>query len=177
MGWVVLAVLEWRQRANEIAANMLQSLYDPDRGRFHALHNGKPIAEVTPFNLYPLWTGRMSPEIEARLVENLTDPQLFWSPYPLRTVARSTASYSPTTMWRGPVWININYIFIEALQRVGRTELAGQLRQQTLDLVDRNLGIYEFYHPEQGVPPDKAAPMFGWSAALFIDLCLQHEAG
>jgi len=76
-------------------------------------------------------------------------------------------------MWRGPVWININYIFIETLQRVGRRALAEELRSRTLDLVARNDGVYEFYDPERGTPPDQAAPMFGWSAALFIDLCLQ----
>jgi glycogen debranching enzyme len=78
-----------------------------------------------------------------------------------------------TYMWRGPVWININYIFIETLQRVGRRALAEELRSRTLDLVARNDGVYEFYDPERGTPPDQAAPMFGWSAALFIDLCLQ----
>ena len=33
--------------------------------------------------------------------------------------------------------------------------------------------IYEYYHPETGEPPPKAAPIFGWSAAVFIDLAIQ----
>jgi hypothetical protein len=33
--------------------------------------------------------------------------------------------------------------------------------------------IYEYYHPETGERPPKAAPIFGWSAAVFIDLAIQ----
>jgi len=164
---------EWRQRADAITESMVEQMYDPPGGIFQAFYHDEAVPAFTPFNLYPLWTGRMNAEIEARLVEHLTNPFTFWSPYPLRTVAGDDPSYSATTMWRGPVWININYILIEALQRVGRRALAEELRSRTLDLVARNDGIHEFYDPEQGTPPDQAVPMFGWSAALFIDLCLQ----
>jgi putative isomerase len=163
----------WRVGADELTARMLNVLYDSAEGFFWPQHAGKPITVRTPFNLYPLWTGRMPAGVEAHLVGNLIAPDLFWAPYPLRTVARSEPDYAPTTMWRGPVWININYIFIEALARVGRENLAGELRRRTIELVARNRGIYEYYSPQDGVPPGKAAPMFGWSAALFIDLCIQ----
>jgi len=33
--------------------------------------------------------------------------------------------------------------------------------------------MYEFYDPETGEPGATAAPAFGWSAALFIDLAIQ----
>ncbi|MEJ2011719.1 MAG: trehalase family glycosidase [Anaerolineales bacterium] len=163
----------WRARAGELGARMLEVLYDPAGGFFWPRHAGEAITVRTPFNLYPLWTGRMPADVEAQLIGNLTTPDLFWAPYPLRTVARSEPSYAPTTMWRGPVWININYIFIEALEMVGRDELAGELRRRTIELVARNRGIYEYYSPEDGVPADRAAPIFGWSAALFVDLCIQ----
>jgi hypothetical protein len=168
--------LTWRQRADAITQSMIEQLYDPHIGIFQALYQGEVIQAFTPFNLYPLWTGRMNTEIETRLVKHLTNPETFWSPYPLRTVAGNSTSYSASTMWRGPVWININYIFIEALQRVRRMALAEELRSHTLDLIARNEGIYEFYDPERGTPPTRAVPMFGWSAALFVDLCLQPGA-
>lgn len=52
-------------------------------------------------------------------------------------------------------------------------QLAHQLRHKTLDLISRNSDIYEYYHPESGDPPPKAASTFGWSAAIFIDLAIQ----
>jgi hypothetical protein len=164
----------WQVQADALVERMLAALYDPQNGFFWHMHQGQPIQERTPFSLYPLWTGGMSPTIEAQLVGHLTDPDSFWGPHPLSTVARISESYAPTTMWRGPVWININYIFIEALARVGRSDLAGELRRKTIGLVAGGAGVHEFYNPETGAPSRSAAPAFGWSAALFIDLCLQE---
>ena len=42
----------------------------------------------------------------------------------LPTVARNDPAYNHEAMWRGPVWANINYFFIEALQKNGESDLA-----------------------------------------------------
>jgi len=47
-------------------------------------------------------------------------------------VARDDPHYDSETMWRGPVWANINYFFVEALHQVGEHELARTLRGRTL---------------------------------------------
>jgi len=79
-------------------------------------------------------------------------------------------------MWRGPVWANVNYFFVEALERSGRPDLARQLRAKTLDLIMSQPDIYEYYNSETGQPPAKAASAFGWTAAVFIDLALAATA-
>ncbi len=33
--------------------------------------------------------------------------------------------------------------------------------------------IYEYYNALTGEPPDTAADIFGWTAAVFIDLAIQ----
>jgi glycogen debranching enzyme len=76
-------------------------------------------------------------------------------------------------MWRGPVWANINYFFVEALHQLGEHDLAGTLRDKTLDLVMSHSSIYEYYDSETGEPPATAADIFGWTAAVFIDLAIQ----
>lgn len=163
----------WRRKADSLTRSMVDVLYDPQRGLFQALHDGQAIPERTPFNLLPLWTGRLESQMQEMLVEHLLDPGAFWGAYPLTTVARDSASFSPTTMWRGPVWINVNYFFIEALRRAGQVDLARELRRKTIELVAQNEGIFEYYNPETGKPAPSAAPIFGWSAALFLDLILQ----
>ncbi len=35
----------------------------------------EPIPVVTPFNLYPLWTGQLPEHISQRLLEHLTNPE------------------------------------------------------------------------------------------------------
>lgn len=164
---------QWRRQSNTIVQHMLQGFYDPDAGLFWATHDHEAIREVTLVNLFPLWSGRLPLDVQYKLVDHLTDKDEFWGPYPLATVARNCPSYSSKTMWRGPTWANINYIFIEALTRIGKIDLANKLRDETLDLIMKNEGIYEFYDSEKGEPGEHATPMFGWTAAIFIDLVLQ----
>ena len=89
------------------------------------------------------------------------------------TVARNDPHYDSQTMWRGPVWANINYFFIEALYQIGENDLADELRERTLELIMRHWDIYEFYDSETGVAPPKSVNIFGWTAAVFIDLAIQ----
>ncbi len=163
----------WRRRAAAIVQRMIEDFWDEEAGLFHALHNEEPIPVRTPFNLYPLWTGQLLDHIRDHLIDHLTNPDEFWDDYVLPTVARNDPDYDPETMWRGPVWVNINYFFIEALEQVGRQDLAQELRDKTLELVMRHPGIYEYYNAETGERPPEAADIFGWTAAVFIDLAIQ----
>ncbi len=137
--------------------------------------NGEPVRVRTPFSLYPMMTGKLEPEVCRALVEKLTDPDSFWTRYPVPTVAKDDPKYAPTTMWRGPVWLNVNYLLIEGLKRCGYNDIARELRRRTLKMVNCAPDIFEFYHPEDASIPPKAAPLFGWSAALFIELAIQES--
>jgi glycogen debranching enzyme len=108
-----------------------------------------------------------------RLVTHLTDPRQFWPRYPVPTVSLDDPKFDPLQMWRGPTWVNVNYLLIEGLTRAGYADLARELRRRTLDLIASRGDIYEYYHPQTGVNPPKAASIFGWSAAVYIDLAIQ----
>lgn len=69
--------------------------------------------------------------------------------------------------WRGPVWININWLLIEGLARYGYTEHAAHLCRTVRLLVERN-GFYEYYHPYTG--EGHGSEQFSWTAALVLDL-------
>ena len=163
----------WRRRAAAIVRRMIESMWDEEAGLFRALRDEAPIPVVTPFNLYPLWTGQLPDEIRGRLIAHLTNPEEFWGEYIIPTVARDDPHYDPETMWRGPVWANINYFFVEALHQVGEHELARTLRGRTLQLIMNQPSIYEYYNSETGQPPVTAADTFGWTAAVFVDLAIQ----
>jgi len=91
----------------------------------------------------------------------------------LPSVAYIDPQYNPDKMWRGPVWININYFFIEALQQISEFNLAKIIREKTINLIINNSGLHEYYNSKSGKPGKNAAPIFSWTAALFIDLSLQ----
>ncbi len=164
----------WRGEAGEFADAIYATLWDEEKGVFNALHLGQPVPVLTLFHLLPLWVGRWSEAMVSRLVDHLQNPALFWSAYPLPTVALNDPKFDPKQMWRGPTWVNINYLFIEALMRVGRVELARELRRKTLNLIMQHHDIYEYYDPITAERPPKAAPIFGWTSAVFIDLAIQE---
>jgi glycogen debranching enzyme len=163
----------WRRRAEAIVHRMVQDLWDEEAGLFRAMLNNNPIQVETPFNLYPVWTGQLPDRHRNRILEHIKNPDAFYGKIMLPTVARNDPHFDPGTMWRGPVWANINYIFIEALEQVGEFELANTLRVNTIDLLLEHSGLYEFYNADTGEPSPAAAGAFGWTAAVFIDLAIQ----
>jgi len=167
----------WRKRATSIVNRMIKDFWDEEAGLFWALCEEKPVRVVTPFNLYPLWTGQLPDAIRNRLIAHLTNPDEFWGEFPISTVAKNDPHYDPNSMWRGPTWANINYFFIEALNQVGEHKLAVDLREKTLDLIMRNDTLAEYYNSSTGEIPESAALAFGWTASVFIDLAIQasHE--
>jgi glycogen debranching enzyme len=163
----------WRDRAEEIVQRMIEDFWDEEAGLFRTTYEKQSIPVVTPFGLLPLWTGALPEKIIRRLIAHLKDPREFGGGFVIPTVARNDPHYDPDTMWRGPVWANINYIFIEALRRVGEDALANELRDKTLKLIMGQKGIFEYYNAETGIAPPKAGGMFSWTAAVFIDLAIQ----
>jgi glycogen debranching enzyme len=162
----------WRRRTTSIVKRMIEDLWDEQAGVFRAMKDHEPIPVITPFNLYPLWTGQLPENITRRLIAHLTNPEEFWGEHAIPSVARNDPLYDPQNMWRGPTWANINYFFIEALQQIGETKLARDLRDKTLNMIMSQPSIYEYYNSETGEPAPKAADMFGWTAAVFIDLAI-----
>jgi putative isomerase len=165
--------LIWQRRASSLLRRMVIDLWDDEVGLFWPMVEEKPIRVVTPFNLYPLWTGLLPTAINHRLVRHLTNQDEFGGEFVIPTVARKDPLFNPARMWRGPVWANINYFFIEALIKTGFTDLASHLRDQTLWMIMQHRGMYEYYDAVTGSPPATAAPNFGWTAAVFIDLAIQ----
>ena len=168
--------LLWQERAASQLKTIMQCSWDEELTRFNALHHKKPIHVFTPLNLYPLWTGALPEDVNRKLIAHLQNSSEFYGTLMLPSVARNDPKFDPDCMWRGPVWANINYFFVEALQQVHEFDLARDLRRKTLELILQNEGIYEYYNAETGKPALNAAPAFSWTAAVFIDLAIQESA-
>jgi glycogen debranching enzyme len=167
----------WAERADRLAAAMLADMWDPEAGLFWACRlPGRTRVNVrTPFNLFPLLTGRLPAAVADRLVAHLTNEREFWPRYPVPTVALDDPKYNARVMWRGPTWVNVNYLLIEGLRRAGYPDAARELRRRTLEMMLGDKDIYEYYEPETGDGPPKAASTFGWSSALFIEMALEEK--
>jgi hypothetical protein len=160
-----------RERAERTLA-LLETSWDDATGFYRAGSPRHLQDEYTVVSLLPLLTGRLSSERVERIVAALADPALFATPYAVPTVARSDARFSADTMWRGPVWININAMLVEGLRKSGHPDLARELAERTVQLVIHGGGPHEYFNPFTGGKASHATSAFGWSAALFIDLAV-----
>jgi hypothetical protein len=90
-------------------------------------------------------------------------PRCFWVP----SVPPEQPGFDPRKYWRGPVWVQINWMLIRGLQRLGLDDAVERLRTGTLDLISR-AGFFEYFHAYSG--EGLGGSDFSWSAALTIDL-------
>ena len=67
--------------------------------------------------------------------------------------------------WRGPVWAVVNYMIGTGLAEMGDANRAGRVRNDTLELMDRN-GFYEAYSPVDG--SGSGGDDFSWTAAIWL---------
>jgi len=80
--------------------------------------------------------------------------------------------FNPLNYWRGPVWININWMLYGGLKNYGFHEEARNLRKSIIDLIAEH-GFYEYYNPLSG--EGLGADNFSWTAALLIDLVSEED--
>ena len=122
----------------------------------------------------PLFANIPTPVRADTLIKRL-DSADFWSNHGwgISTQAHSSDVYDQVCYWRGPVWINMNWMIIKGLESYGYSDLAAKLAHQTLELVVKH-GFFEYFNPEtgQGLGSDS----FSWTAALVLDLIAEGYA-
>jgi glycogen debranching enzyme len=81
---------KWRSRAAARVSRMIEDFWDEEAGLFWALKDDQPIRVITPFNLFPLWTGQLPAHIKTRLISHLTNTDEFWGEYVIPTMYTMT---------------------------------------------------------------------------------------
>jgi hypothetical protein len=128
---------------------------------------GALLETPTVATFLPLWAGTVGRARAERLIGLLHDPSRFWPNHPLPSVPIDDAEFQPARYWKGPTWININWIVIDSLRAYGHVELAQEFLTRTVALVERG-GFAEYFSPLTG--EGFGADDFSWTAALTVDL-------
>jgi glycogen debranching enzyme len=108
---------------------------------------------------------------QAQLMCRQLDSSHFWphgnGGWPVPTCDRLFPSFVPTRYWRGPAWVNVNWMIALGLRRYRFDAYADAIEDATLALV-RAAGFMEYFHPITGA--GLGSDQFAWSAALTLDL-------
>ncbi len=67
----------------------------------------------------------------------------------ISSISFEEKEFNPLNNWRGPIWININWMLIKGLSQYGNKEEAENLRLAIIDLVSEH-GFFEYYNPLTG---------------------------
>jgi len=154
------------------AASINDRLWDDDDGAYYDfdLVAGRPLKINTIAGLHTLFGGVATKERGERIIrDHLLDPGQFWPEggFPVPTTSADSTWFNPENYWLGPVWVNTNWMVMHGLRDYGRGDLAGTVRERTLDLVARS-GYREYFNPFTG--EGYGTDSFGWTSALTIDL-------
>ena len=88
--------------------------------------------------------------------------------YLFPSISSRHKSFEEKRYWRGPVWINCNWIIYQGLKNKDK-KFAEIIRKKTIDLIE-NKKFYEYYSCKSGL--GMGAKNFSWTAALYLDLKL-----
>ncbi len=151
----------WGERAATLRRRIERTFWDEStgfyyhvdlrrRGFTHEKPNDLKRREIIGF--LPLWAGTASPERARRLIATLTDPQRFWRPGGVPSLAADDPYYNPHGYWNGPVWVEWNYLVERGLLRYGRPDLARELVDRVangmIDQLEKSHVFWEMYSPE-----------------------------
>ncbi len=89
--------------------------------------------------------------------------------YLMPTVSPEEPAFEPRRYWRGPIWINTNWMLYRGLQHYGFDDWASRVKTDTLRLIEK-YGIYEYFNPVKTETEGCGTSRFSWSAALYLDL-------
>lgn len=145
-------------------------------------------------NLFPLSLQILSPDNPRLIIilEKLEDPELLWTPYGLRSLAANAPLYNKRNTehdppyWRGPVWININFLTLKALKSYSHVRSKAGTMAQSIhaklrsNIIHNVVGeyyktgyVWEQYDDRTGNGKG-CRPFTGWSALVVLIMAEEY---
>ncbi len=137
------------------------------------LVEGKQIASHVASGFSPIFA--MAPTAERmedimHLLDSRHFSRLDGHSWTVPSYDKEAPGYSPNRYWRGPIWINVNWLLFHGLRRYGYHDYARRVRQSIIEL-PKSYGFYEYFDPEAG--KGHGSDHFSWTAALVLDVLLE----
>lgn len=183
---------EWSAQRDRLNERINAVLWNEEAGIYMdaVAETGKQTGMLSSAGFLPLICGAASDAQAKRLAEHLENPDTFGTGFPVASISPSQTEYYSKDMWRGPVWININWFIANGFERYGLSATEA-IRLQTLAEIEKQylaLGsLYEYYDdegidaPTELLRKSKLEPGgmhqvlhdYGWTATLYVDLAFE----
>jgi mannosylglycerate hydrolase MGH1-like protein len=142
-----------------------------DRFYPYDVRSGEPTNHHSLVSFMPLIAPGLDSQLVDRTLASMEGLRHCGRDYLLPSYDTHDADFNPRQYWRGPIWINTDWLLYRGCRTVGAMDKAEELRSAILDLV-RLHGFREYFDPhgEAGYGSDR----FSWTAALYLDVALER---
>ncbi len=155
------------QKADDVAQKIIGEMWDEKNQMFYATDiDGAPIKKISISNITPIMLPGIKNEQLSRILDLLDNKDWFNTPYPIPSVPAKSPNFDPhydeKRLWRGPVWMNTNWMIVEALfmqaekPGVKGTKLAERCMNRAFEICEKSIelakehGFWEFYDAING---------------------------
>jgi hypothetical protein len=164
---------EWMRRTKE---GMNGKLWSEEQGIYfdYDLGQDKLIEAHVAAGFTPLFGGIPDEPQASRILERLNSGgfcplnEMCWA---VPSYDKDAPGFVPEGYWRGPIWININWLIYQGLSRYGYYDYAQKVRQAIIELPEKR-GFFEYFHADTG--HGHGTHDFSWTAALLLDLLYEE---
>lgn len=144
-------------------------------------------------SLFPFITKMIPPSDTEKLssiVDLIKDPEELWSEYGIRSLSKSSDLYrTGENYWRSPIWMNINYLVLDALKHYHKASndaklsdtLAATYKKLRENLVrnvykewKRTGFVWEQYDDISGTA-QRAKNFLGWTSSVVLMMTMDQE--
>ncbi len=151
----------WQERYDTIKKKINTVLWDEEDGFYYdkKISDGQFHKVKSVSSFITIFAGVCDEEKAKRMVEHLTDPKEFGTPFPIPTVSADDKTYPSRDMFCGTVWLNFNYLVALGLEEYGFYKEAEELKEKTVETLKYwylNDGtLYEFYDSQNEFSPSR----------------------
>lgn len=157
----------WINRQN----HAIRNLWDSDKNAFLNVdtYAGKRIPTVTLSTFMPLYAGAAS-QAQAEILGNKLRSWMDKVSYIVPSTDPNEAVFESQRYWRGPVWINTNWMIAKGFEDYGMHDISSLIKEHSKKLVEEH-GFHEYFDSVTG--EGCGIKEFSWTASLALHWLLR----
>ena len=162
---------EWNKKIFKTESSLLK-MYNKKKNIFYSydLKNKFFINIPSISNYFILFADLNDKKVNKRIIKSLKEYNRK-EKYIFSSIKPDHKSFDEKRYWRGPVWINTNWIIYQSLKNKDKV-YAKKIKDKTIKLIEEK-NFFEYYSCKNA--ETLGANNFSWSSALYLDLIYESN--